>query len=160
MKLLADAGIYLALDVNSPQHSLNNEYAEATRRSYNDVYLQNVFATIDAFSKYQNTLLFFAGNEVIYTNETWTAPFVKAVIRDMKQYIQKRGYRSIPVGYAAKDIEDSATSMAAYANCGPDPTRADFMAFNDYSFCGTPSFGQSSWSNKTKLYSHYNIPLL
>jgi 1,3-beta-glucanosyltransferase GAS5 len=37
MKMLADAGIYLALDVNSPQYSLNRLDIGATRRSYNDV---------------------------------------------------------------------------------------------------------------------------
>ena len=61
MSALADAGIYLALDVNSPDYSLNR-YEPAA--SYNDVYLQSVFATIDAFAKYDNTLLFFSGNEV------------------------------------------------------------------------------------------------
>jgi hypothetical protein len=62
MSALAEAGIYLALDVNSPDYSLNR-YDPAA--SYNDVYLQSVFATIDAFAKYDNTLLFFSGNEVI-----------------------------------------------------------------------------------------------
>ena len=61
MAALADAGIYLALDVNSPDYSINR-YDPAP--SYNDVYLQSVFATIDAFAKYDNTLLFFSGNEV------------------------------------------------------------------------------------------------
>jgi hypothetical protein len=61
MSALADAGIYLALDVNSPNYSLNRNDPEG---SYNDVYLQSVFATIDAFQKYDNTLLFFSGNEV------------------------------------------------------------------------------------------------
>lgn len=61
MALLAEAGIYLALDVNSPLYSLNREDPAG---SYNDVYLQSVFATIDAFAGYDNTLLFFSGNEV------------------------------------------------------------------------------------------------
>jgi 1,3-beta-glucanosyltransferase GAS5 len=37
MKMLADAGIYLALDVNSPQYSLNRENSYAIHASYNDV---------------------------------------------------------------------------------------------------------------------------
>jgi len=61
MKLLDAAGIYLALDVNSPNYSLNREDPAG---SYNDVYLQSVFATIDTFAGYTNTLLFFSGNEV------------------------------------------------------------------------------------------------
>ena len=61
MNLLAEAGIYLALDVNTPDYSINRADPAI---SYNDVYLQNVFATIDAFAGYDNTLLFFSGNEV------------------------------------------------------------------------------------------------
>lgn len=52
MKLLDDAGIYLALDVNTPKASLNRENIDSLHASYNDVYLQSVFATIDTFSKY------------------------------------------------------------------------------------------------------------
>jgi len=51
MNALADAGIYLALDVNTPKYSINRAEPEV---SYNKVYLQNVFATIDKFSGYKN----------------------------------------------------------------------------------------------------------
>jgi hypothetical protein len=37
MKALADAGIYLALDVNSPAYSLNRENEWSIHASYNDV---------------------------------------------------------------------------------------------------------------------------
>lgn len=102
MNALADAGIYLALDVNTPKYSLNQL---KPAQSYNHFYLQNIFATIDEFAKYDNTLLFFSGNEVINNVATSeAAPFVKAVTRDMKQYIGNRQYRKIPVGYSAADI--------------------------------------------------------
>ena len=102
MKELADAGIYLALDLNTPKYSLRQDKPAP---SYNHEYLQNVFATVDAFQKYDNTLLFFSGNEVINNVQTSSAaPYVKAVTRDVKQYIGNRGYRSIPVGYSAADI--------------------------------------------------------
>lgn len=104
MKELADAGIYLALDVNTPKYSLRQD---KPAQSYNSVYLQNIFATIDEFQKYDNTLLFFSGNEVINNVATSvTAKWIKAVTRDMKQYIGTRGYRKIPVGYSAADIGD------------------------------------------------------
>lgn len=61
MNALAEAGIYLALDVNSPLYSLNRNDPAG---SYNDLYLQSVFATMDKFAGYSNTLLFFSGNEV------------------------------------------------------------------------------------------------
>ncbi|KAI9665039.1 MAG: beta-glucanosyltransferase [Bathelium mastoideum] len=157
MNALAKAGIYLALDVNTPKYSLNRA---APAGSYNDVYLQNIFATIDAFANYTNTLLFFSGNEVINSDSTTNAaPYVKAVTRDMKQYIGTQGYRSIPVGYSAADVDSNRYEMATYMNCGTDDQRSDFFAFNDYSWCDPSSYTQSGWSQKVQQYSNYSIPL-
>lgn len=55
MKMLDDAGIYLSLDANTPDYSLNRENLASLHGSYTDVYLQNVFATIDAFAGYSKT---------------------------------------------------------------------------------------------------------
>ncbi|ORY13215.1 putative 1,3-beta-glucanosyltransferase gel1 [Clohesyomyces aquaticus] len=157
MGALADAGIYLALDVNTPKYSINRAEPEV---SYNAVYLQSIFATIDAFQKYDNTLLFFSGNEVINDDATTScAPFVKATTRDMKSYINSRGYRKIPVGYSAADVESNRLEMAQYMNCGPDAIRSDFFAFNDYSWCDPSSFTISGWDQKVKKFSNYSIPL-
>ncbi|QIW96120.1 hypothetical protein AMS68_001638 [Peltaster fructicola] len=157
MNALADAGIYLALDVNTPLYSLRRD---KPGQSYNPTYLQNVFATIDVFSKYDNTLLFFSGNEVINDDTTTTcAPYVKAVTRDMRQYIKTRGYRSIPVGYSAADVESNRFEMAQYMNCGTDDQRSDFYAFNDYSWCDPSSFQVSGWDKKVQQYSNYSLPI-
>jgi hypothetical protein len=161
MKALADAGIYLALDVNTPFYSLNRADNASINRSYNDVYLQSVFATIDAFAKYDNTLLYYSANEVINDDKTsFAAPYVKAVTRDMKQYIKARGYRSIPVGYSAADVDVNRFQMAEYMNCGGDDVRSDFFAFNDYSWCDPSSFQTSGWDKKVAQFGNYGIPLL
>lgn len=158
MSALADAGIYLALDVNTPHYSLNRGNPGP---SYNPTYLQSIFATIDAFQKYDNTLLFFSGNEVINSdNTTNAAPYVKAVTRDMRQYIAAQGYRKIPVGYSAADVESNRYEMATYMNCGTDDQRSDFFAFNDYSWCDPSSFQQSGWNQKVQQYGNYSIPIL
>ena len=99
MNALADAGIYLVLDVNTPKYSLNRA---SPKVSYNENYLQYIFATVDAFAGYKNTLAFFSGNEVINDGpSSKAAPYVKAVTRDLRQYIRSRNYREIPVGYSA-----------------------------------------------------------
>lgn len=158
MNALAAAGIYLVLDVNSPKYAINRADPKS---SYNDVYLQNVFATIDAFANYDNTLAFFSGNEVINDDKTTgAAPYVKAVTRDMRQYIGSRGYRKIPVGYSAADVDSNRLELAQYMNCGTDDERSDFFAFNDYSWCDPSSFTTSGWDQKVKNFTGYSIPLL
>jgi hypothetical protein len=160
MKMLDDAGIYLALDANTPDYSLNRENGQTLHRSYNDVYLQSVFATIDAFADYNNLLLFFSGNEVINErNNTNAAPYIKAVTRDMKQYISNRASRVIPVGYSAADVSENIEQQALYFNCGTDDERSDFFAFNDYSWCDPSSFTQSGWDQKVEKYSDYSKPI-
>ena len=157
MTALANAGIYLALDVNTPKYSINQD---SPANSYNAPYLQSIFATIDQFQKYSNTLLFFSGNEDINSVSTSAcAPYVKAVTRDMKQYIGNRKYRPIPVGYSAADIDDNRVETAHYMNCGTDDERSDFFAFNDYSWCDPSTFSTSTWQQKVQAFSNYSIPI-
>lgn len=128
MQELNDAGIYLVLDVNNPSYSINRDDPAP---SYNDVYLQSVFATIDEFVKYDNTLAFFSGNEVINDKpeSVKAAPYVKATTRDMRQYIGSRNYRKVPVGYSAADVSQNRQQTADYFNCGTEDERSDFFAF-------------------------------
>lgn len=156
MNALAAAGIYLVLDVNTPKYSLNRANPSP---SYNAVYLQNIFATIDAFASYPNTLAFFSGNEVINDDDTTpAAPYVKAVTRDMRQYIGTR-HRKIPVGYSAADVNSNRREMAEYMNCGTDDERSDFFAFNDYSWCDPSTFTTAGWDQKVKNFTGYGLPI-
>ena len=157
MNALAAAGIYLVLDVNTPLYSLNRANPAP---SYNDVYLQSLFATIDSFHSYSNTLAFFSGNEVVNDGpSSAAAPYVKAVTRDLREYIRNRGYRTIPVGYSAADIDTNRLEMAEFMNCGTDDERSDFFAFNDYSWCDPSSFQISGWDQKVKNFTGYGLPL-
>lgn len=108
-----------------------------------------------------NLLLFFSGNEVINDrNNTVAAPYIKAVTRDMKQYIAAQRSRQVPVGYSAADVAENIEPQALYFACGEDETaRANFFAFNDYSWCDPSSFMQSGWDAKVRMYSGYSLPL-
>ncbi|KAH7385984.1 Glucanosyltransferase-domain-containing protein [Pyrenochaeta sp. MPI-SDFR-AT-0127] len=157
MNALADAGIYLALDINTPKYSINRADPQI---SYNKVYLQSIFATVEMFAKYDNTLLYFSANEVINDDATTNcAPYVKAVTRDIKSYINARGLRKIPVGYSAADVESNRYEMAAYMNCGADAVRSDFFGFNDYSWCDPSSYTISGWDQKVAKFKDYSIPI-
>ncbi|KAJ2965708.1 hypothetical protein NQ176_g10486 [Zarea fungicola] len=156
MGLLADAGIYLVLDVNNGLYSINRADPAP---SYNAAYLQSIFATVSEFAKYKNTLAFFSGNEVISKiNETYNAPYIKAVTRDLRAYIKAQASRPIPVGYSAADVSENRLETALYMNCGPDEVRSDFFAFNDYSWCNT-DFQTSGWDQKVKNFTDYGVPL-
>jgi hypothetical protein len=158
MNALAAAGIYLILDTDTDKYSLNRDDPSV---SYNSVYLQSVFATIDAFANYTNVLAFISGNEVINeANNTDCAPYVKAMVRDMKQYIGSRGYRAIPIGYSAADVAADQEILADYMNCGTMDQRSDFYSINDYSWCDPSSFETSGWDVLVQNYTGYGIPLL
>ncbi|KAH7305163.1 Glucanosyltransferase-domain-containing protein [Rhexocercosporidium sp. MPI-PUGE-AT-0058] len=160
MKLLADAGIYLALDANTPEFSLNRQNNQTLFQSYNENYLQSIFATIDAFAKYSNLLLIINGNEVINErNNTIAAPYIKALQRDMKAYISARKYRNIPVGYAAADVAENVDQQLAYFDCGPAGVRGDFFALNDYSWCDPNTFTGAGWDKKVARYTGYGVPI-
>ena len=133
MNALASAGIYVILDANNPLYSINRNNPGP---SYNAMYLQSVFATIDAFIKYDNTLAFFSGNEVVndQLNSTEAAPYVKATTRDMRQYVRSRQYRAVPIGYSAADVAQNRMELADYMNCGTEDERSDFFAFVSTSF--------------------------
>ncbi|KAL2020439.1 hypothetical protein VTK56DRAFT_8405 [Thermocarpiscus australiensis] len=157
MNALAEAGIYVVLDANNPKYSISRSDPHG---SYNAVYLQSVFATIDAFAKYSNTMAFFSGNEVIndQANTTMAARYVKATDRDMRAYIKARGYRKILVGYSAADVSTNRMQTAHYFNCGSDEERSDFFAFNDYSWCSS-DFITSGWDVKVRNFTGYGIPI-
>ncbi|RYP40659.1 hypothetical protein DL767_001517 [Monosporascus sp. MG133] len=158
MSMLNDAGIYLVLDVNSPSYSIRRDRPAP---SYNAEYLQAVFATIDEFQRYDNTLAFFSGNEVINhdAGSTRTAPYVKATTRDMRQYMAERGYRRIPVGYSAADVSENRMQTAHYFNCGSEFERSDFFAFNDYSWCSPSNFQTAGWDEKVQNFTGYGLPI-
>jgi hypothetical protein len=157
MKALDDAGIYLVLDVNNPKYSINRA---TPGPSYNAAYIQSVLATVEMFAQYENTLAFFSGNEVMNDEKDTdkSAPYVKAITRDMRNYIKARKLRKIPVGYSAADVASNRMQTAHYMNCGSEEVRSDFFAFNDYSWCNS-DFKTSGWDVKVKNFTDYGIPI-
>lgn len=56
-------GIYMLLDVNSPLGGESLVPGAQLEGSYNANYLQHIFAVVEAFKDYDNTLGFIGGNE-------------------------------------------------------------------------------------------------
>lgn len=158
MKKLEDAGIYVILDVNTPKAAISRADPSC---SYNLDYLTEVFATVDSFAKFNNTLGFFAANELVNNEATFeVSPYIKAVTRDIKQYLSAQNYRSIPIGYSAADVSEIRYELAHYLNCGDnEEERIDMLGVNDYSWCGHSSFTTSGYKEKVEQYSGYSIPI-
>lgn len=153
MQALADAGIYLLLDLAEPDVSICRD------KPTWDVNVWNRYKdVVDVMHKYPNVLGFFAGNEV--TNDktnTDASPFVKAAIRDVKNYIKFRGYRQIPVGYSSNDDADTREQLAQYFACGE--ICADFYGINMYEWCGYSSYGTSGYKERTIEFKDYPLPI-
>ena len=128
MNALSEAGIYVMVDLTNNVQQLNGSDPAA---SYNAAYLENAFAVVDIYQKYNNTLAFFAGSEVITSENNRSvaaAPYLKATVRDIKSYIALKNYRSVPVGYAAtNDDLAKIVEVADYLNAGPANERVDFF---------------------------------
>jgi hypothetical protein len=159
MRLLADAGIYLLLDLPTPANSIDR-----SNPNYDISILDHYRKTADAFLKYDNLLGFIAGNEVSNdVTNTNASAFVKAALRDIKAYLKKKkrnGY-PIPVGYASNDDPQIRMQLMHYFNCGSDDERADFYGVNLYEWCGKDAtFENSGYKERREDFTGYSIPII
>ena len=162
-------GIYMLIDVNSPLPDQSLNPGDLTG-SYSLTYLNHTFAVVEAFKNYPNVLGFFGANEVMSTvGDGGTAPpYLRAVTRDLKNYISKNSPRQIPVGYSAADVSQILTDSWAYLSCdidgnSNDPSRSDFFGLNSYSWCGptslTANYEASSYNILIETFGNTSIPV-
>ncbi|CAN9220442.1 unnamed protein product [Alternaria alternata] len=156
------AGIYMILDVNSPLpgESINRE---APWTSYNSDYLTRAFGIVENFKGFPNTLGFFSANEVM--NDLSTAEFnpqyIRAVQRDMKNYIKNHADRTIPVGYSAADVREILQDTWAYMQCvhEEDASSSDFFGLNSYSWCNGDNYQTSGYDSLVAMFNSSAIPV-
>ncbi|KAF2873420.1 Glucanosyltransferase-domain-containing protein [Massariosphaeria phaeospora] len=156
-------GIYMIIDVNSPfgGESLNRDEPWT---SYHKEYLARIFGVVENFKGYPNTMAFFAANEVM--NDLKTAQenpkYIRAVQRDLKNYIKKHSDRPIPVGYSAADVREILEDTWAYFQCDhdDDQSRSDFFGLNSYSWCGNQAtFNTAGYDVLAKMFKESAIPV-
>lgn len=154
MQLLADAGIYVFIDVSDPNYSI-----ESSNPSWTDSLFTFMRSKVDSFAKYTNLLGYIAGNEVILApNTTPAAPFIKAGIRDLKAYIKSKGYNKY-VGYAATDVPAN-DYLQPFLDCNTPEESADFFGLNIYRWCGDANFQSSGYAAYVQQYANYRIPII
>ncbi|KAK2014308.1 glycolipid anchored surface protein [Colletotrichum eremochloae] len=155
MKLLSDAGIYVVSDLGEPKLSINRENPQWNTELY-DRYT----SVIDALAQYDNTIGFFAGNEVSNAkHNTEASAFVKAAVRDAKKHIKEKGYRWMGVGYAANDDADIRVNSAHYFNCGDQAAAIDFWGYNIYSWCGENTLRGAGFDKQIDFFQNYSVPV-
>jgi len=159
------AGMYMVLDVNSPLvgESLTSYHPW---ESYYAAYLNRTFAVVEAFKDYPNTLAFFSGNEVLNNEETGAdvPPYVRAVTRDIKNYVKKHASRTIPVGYSAADVRDILFDTYNYFQCSldgddDDMSKGDIFALNSYSWCGESNFEKAKYNELVSGFKGNSVPI-
>ncbi|KEQ70330.1 hypothetical protein M436DRAFT_75181 [Aureobasidium namibiae CBS 147.97] len=156
------AGIHMILDVNN---GFYGSYIDRVQpwTTYTSDYLNHVFGIIEAFAPYPNLLGFFSGNEIINEQSAYNAPaYIRAVTRDMKDYIAKNIDREIPVGYSAADVDDVLSDTWEYLGCelsNSTSSKIDFFGLNDYEWCGDSTYEQSGYSKLVDLFGNTSIPV-
>jgi hypothetical protein len=135
----SDAGIYVLVGMSAPCLGCHIT-DDPPPKCYTDEMATRSQMIYNAFAVYDNTLGFSVGNENnLQPGQTVTAPCVKALIRDVKNYADIcAGYmRRIPIGLDLADIEPRAQWLQYY-DCSIDDnefTRADWIGFNPYVEC-------------------------
>ncbi|KAH0019476.1 glycoside hydrolase family 72 protein, partial [Aureobasidium melanogenum] len=162
MSIFNGVGIYVILDVNTPVYGQHIDRSNPAG-TYTRDYMEHVFNVVEAFKGYPNLLGFFGGNEII--NDLDTAdenpPYMRAVQRDMKDYIAAHADRPIPVGYSAADVREFTEDTFNYLACdNGDSSASDFFGLNSYSWCGSESsFETAEYDVLVEMFSNASIPV-
>ncbi|RMZ85593.1 hypothetical protein DV737_g649, partial [Chaetothyriales sp. CBS 132003] len=158
------AGIYLVLDVNSPLPNQSLDRS-APEDSYTKAYIERVFQVVAGFMYFPNTLGFFSGNEVINEDSVSSVPdYLRAVTRDIKDFIAEQSPRSIPVGYSAADVRSLLEGTFNYLSCAlsnetSSSSKIDFFGLNSYSWCGNATYQSSGYDVLVEDFSNTTIPI-
>ncbi|EEA27055.1 hypothetical protein TMatcc_004666 [Talaromyces marneffei ATCC 18224] len=156
MSAFEEAGIYLFVDLETFNSSIDQSAPH-----WNSTMLNAYTKVLDTFHHYDNLAGVFVGNEVLtMTNGSRAAPYVKAAARDVKAYRDSKGYRKIPVGYAAADIADLRPMLQDYLACSTNSSEnLDFFSLNAYEWCGHNTFTGSGYSALQKNATGYSVPI-
>lgn len=89
---------------------------------------------------------------------------MKAVTRDLKNYISKHSTRQIGVGYSAADVRPILLDTWNYFQCtttgnSNDTTRIDLFALNSYSWCNGDNIQTSTYDALSSDFAHTSVPV-
>lgn len=139
----SNAGIYVLVGMAAPCENCAIQDLEPPA-CYPDELFSRIQMVYNAFAVYDNTLGFSIGNEnnlqrTYSDGGTQTAPCVKALMRDTRNYAAScaTSLRQVPIGIDNADILPRETFLSYY-DCSIDDnefTRAEWLGFNPYVEC-------------------------
>jgi Glucanosyltransferase len=151
MQLLQDADIYVVISLGNLEDEKQQRIYGDRAGSWNYERYNRFTSIIDKFERYPNVLGFIVDSNSSIKHP----PIVKAVVRDVKSYIRRMGYRSIPVG-----IQDAGLEDLQFLGCGDQHEIADFYEFraNSNSRCRNNSLLISNIQVMADTYRNVSIP--
>ncbi|KAH0551381.1 hypothetical protein GP486_007403 [Trichoglossum hirsutum] len=156
MDAFAAKGIYVFADLATFNTEINQDDVH-----WNQTQFTAFTKILDEFAKFDNTAGVFIGNEAITkANGSEAAPYIKAAVRDVKNYRDSKNMRKIPIGYSAADIAELRPMLQNYLVCGKNASESiDFFALNAYEWCGQSSYTVSGYNQLTKNATGYPVPI-
>ncbi|KAF3919163.1 hypothetical protein ABW21_db0209365 [Orbilia brochopaga] len=159
MKVFEDIGVYAFIDLDDFATYIEQDGPPHWNQSQLDAYTK----VLDNFAPFSNLGGVFVGNEIITrSNGSFAAPYIKAAIRDVKAYMEKKKYtRMIPTGYSAADIAELRPNLQNYLACGDDASiNVDFFGLNAYEWCGEETdYHVSGYDMLQKNATDYPVPI-
>lgn len=158
MRLFDDAGIYVLADLGDGLEDIFR-----TQRPTWTHALQDRFNTlIDSLHEYSNLFGVIVASEIVTDrNRTAEMPFVKAAVRDVKNYIKTKGYRNILVGYTGSD-DVAVQKVPSYLVCADvwnNPV-IDFYGVSLYGWCGNSTLQASGYQRQIQNLQSYPKPVI
>jgi hypothetical protein len=156
LKLLEDFGIYVfvhvAENLRSPAWEGNNlkqgvDPGYDPAALYDLEWLKNTLHLIENLAGHPNVLAVAVNANIQVYPDTKLAELIRAYIRDIKAFVQRRNSRPIPIGVTTSDLLFLRAHMLRYFSAGEPSERADFFAHDCWSWAGKSSFQVSGWKN-------------
>ena len=126
LQVLEDNGIYVIVSLPTVAYQVTSVTSAWTLEMF-----QDFTDIVDELSSHLNVLAYYAATESIDTPvfgggqyRGLQGPYTKAIIRDIRAYMQQRNYRSVPMGYSNADNVDVQLSATEYLTCGSNTSKS------------------------------------
>lgn len=161
MKLLEQAGIHVFITLATVKHCIHRHNPYGT---YNEELLTAFFQSIDAMASFPNVLGVLITEHLINNLDSERcAPVVRAVVRDLKQYMELKrrlcGQRPLPVGFGGGSYKYDR-KVVDYMTAGDRDSCVDFWTCTGFQLAGKSIADMRGRDDLIEKYNGVNIPIV